>query len=118
MITGALERLGDKAKQIQPVFVSIDPGRDKPAVMKDYVSNFYPGMIGLTGSPEQIAKVAKLYRVYYSKAAEKGAAEDEYTMDHSSIVYLMGPNGEFLKHFSYGTDAEKLAKGLEAAISN
>ncbi len=116
VMTGALELLGDKAKNIQPVFVSVDPERDTPAVMKDYVSNFYPGMIGLTGSAEQISKVAKLYRVYYSKAAEKDAPADEYAMDHSSIVYLMGPDGSFVKHFSYGTDSEKLAKGITTAI--
>jgi protein SCO1/2 len=116
VMTGALEKLGDQAKLIQPVFVSVDPQRDKPEIMKDYVSNFFPGMIGLTGTPEQISRVAKLYRVYYSKAAEKGAAPDEYAMDHSSIVYLMGPDGSFVKHFSYGTDADKLAQGLKTAI--
>jgi len=116
VMTGALEKLGDKAKNIQSVFVSVDPERDTPSVMKDYVSNFYPGMMGLSGTPEQISKIAKLYRVYYSKAAEKGAAADEYSMDHSSIVYLMDRNGAFIKHFSYGTDADKLAKGLSKAI--
>jgi len=116
VMTGALEKLGDKAKNIQSVFVSVDPERDSTSVMKDYVANFYPGMMGLTGTPEQISKVAKLYRVYYSKATEKGAEPDEYSMDHSSIVYLMGPDGAFLKHFSYGTDADKLAKGLAEAI--
>lgn len=115
VITGALEQLGSKAKNIQPIFISVDPDRDTPEVMKDYVANFYPGMIGLTGSGEQIAKAAKLYRVYYSKVLEKNAPANEYTMDHSSIVYLMGPDGSFVKHFSYGTDAAKLAKGIIAA---
>lgn len=116
VMTGALEQLGDKAKNIQPIFVSIDPQRDTPQVMKDYVANFYPGMIGLTGSSEQISKAAKLYRVYYAKASEKDAEPDEYSMDHSSIVYLMGPDGSFVKHFSYGTDSSKLAEGIAAAI--
>lgn len=118
VMTGALELLGDEAKQIQPVFVSVDPGRDTPAVMKEYVGNFYPGMIGLTGNAKQVAKIAKLYRVFYSKAAEKGAAEDEYAMDHSSIMYLMGPDGKFVKHFGYGTDPEKLAKALKKAMKS
>lgn len=116
VMTGALEQLGDLAKQIQPVFISIDPARDTPAVMKEYVSNFYPGMIGLTGTPAQIAAVAKEYRVYYAKAAEKGASKDDYTMDHSSIIYLMDPDGKFIKHFSYGTDATKLANGIKVAL--
>jgi len=115
VMTGALEKLGDAAKNIQPVFVSVDPERDSPQVMKDYVANFYPGMIGLTGSPEQISNVAKRYRVYYSKVTEKGAEPDEYSMDHSSIVYLMGRDGSFVKHFAYGTDSDKLAKGIAAA---
>jgi len=115
VITNALEILGDDAKKIQPVFVSIDPDRDTPALMKDYVANFYPGMIGLTGTKEQVAAIAKEYRVYYSKAVEKGADPESYSMDHSSITYLMGPNGEFIKHFSYGTDPATLAKGLKAA---
>lgn len=115
VITAALEEMGDKAKNIQPVFVSVDPDRDTPAVMKEYVSNFYPGMIGLTGTAEQISKVAKSYRVYYSKAAEAGADPKDYAMDHSSIIYLMSPKGEFVKHFAYGTDPKKLAKALTLA---
>lgn len=115
VITGALEQLGDGAKNIQPVFVSVDPERDSVAVVKEYVSNFYPGMIGLTGSAKQVAAMARTYRVYYSKVVEKGAEPDEYTMDHSSITYLMGPNGSFVKHFAYGTDAKALAKGIKAA---
>lgn len=115
VITGALEQLGDAANNIQPVFVSVDPERDTPAVMKDYISNFYPGMIGLTGNAKQVSAIARAYRVYYSKVTEKGSAADEYTMDHSSIIYLMGPDGSFVKHFSYGTDAAALARGIKAA---
>ena len=115
VITGALEQLGDKAKNIQPVFVTIDPERDTPEVMKEYVSNFYPGMIGLTGTAEQLALMARKYRVFYSKAAQAGESADEYTMDHSSILYLMGPDGAFVKHFSYGTDAAKLATSIATA---
>ncbi len=115
VMTGALEQLGDDAKTIQPVFISVDPDRDTPAVMKEYVANFYPGMIGLTGSKKQVAAAAKVYRVYFSKVEEKGADPDAYAVDHSSIIYLMGPKGEFVKHFSYGTDPAKLAKGIKAA---
>ena len=116
VITAALEQLGDGAKNIQPVFVSIDPERDTPAVMKEYVANFYPGMIGLTGSKEQVAEMAKRFLVVYSKVAETGTPAKEYAMDHTSSTYLMGPDGNFIKHFSYGTDPDKLAKGLLAAI--
>ncbi len=115
VMTSALEMLGDDAKKVQPIFISIDPDRDTPELMKDYVSNFFPGMVGLTGTKEQVAIAAKAYRVYYSKAVEKGADADSYAMDHSSIIYLMGPKGQFLKHFAYGTDPAKLAKDVKAA---
>ena len=84
--------------------------------MKQYVANLYPRLIGLTGSPEEIATAAKAYRVYYSKVAGKSGADD-YLMDHSSIVYLMDTKGTFLKHFTYTTDAAELAKAIEAAVA-
>jgi cytochrome oxidase Cu insertion factor (SCO1/SenC/PrrC family) len=79
------------------------------------VSNFHPRMIGLTGSEAEIAAVAKAYRVYYAKA--KGSENSpDYLMDHSTILYLMGPDGKFVKHFTYGTSADGLADGLREAI--
>lgn len=117
VMTAALDTLGEDADKITPVFVSIDPERDTVEVMKDYVANFHPRMVGLTGTKEQVAKAAKAYRVYYSKAVDKDAKDKtDYAMDHSSIVYLMGPDGNFLKHFSYGTDAKKMAAGIKAAL--
>jgi cytochrome oxidase Cu insertion factor (SCO1/SenC/PrrC family) len=116
VMSAALESMGPKADRIQPIFITIDPERDTPAVMKQYVGNFYPRLVGLTGSAEEVAAAAKAYRVYYGKVESKSGAAD-YLMDHSSIVYLMDPNGTFLKHFSYTTDAAELAKAIEAAIA-
>jgi protein SCO1/2 len=73
-------------------------------------------MVGLTGSEEDIAAMARAYRVYYAKAKDS-ADKPDYLMDHSTIVYLMGPDGKFVKHFSYGTDAKALAQGLREAMS-
>lgn len=112
----ALENLGAKADAIQPIFISFDPERDTPEVLKQYVSNFHPRLVGLTGTQEEIAAAAKAYRVYYSKVPNS-SAPDTYLMDHSTITYLMDPQGKFLKHFSYSTDASALAKALEAAIA-
>jgi len=86
-------KLGDKAKNLQIVFISVDPGRDTPAQMKSYLSTpaFPKGTIGLTGSPAQVAAVAKAYRVYYQKDGQG----DGYSVAHSSIVYLMNPAGKF-----------------------
>ncbi|MDH3740233.1 MAG: SCO family protein [Hyphomicrobiales bacterium] len=113
VMTAALEELGTKAELIQPLFITIDPERDTVPVMASYVENFHPRLIGLTGTPEQIADVAKAYRVYYKKAGD----DADYLMDHSSILYLMDREGKFAKHFTYGTDAAALAKNIDTAIS-
>jgi protein SCO1/2 len=115
VISAALDAMGPKGEAIQPLFISIDPERDTPAALKAYVENFNPRLIGLTGTPEQIAAVAKAYRVYYAKSGNKQSAD--YLMDHSTITYLMGPDGRFLKHFAYSTDASALTAGLAAAIA-
>lgn len=115
VMTAALEQLGPAADKVQPVFVTIDPQRDTQRVLAEYVSNFHPRLVGLTGSAQEIAKVAKAYRVYYAKAGD-GAQDQDYLMDHSSILYLMGPDGKFVKHFTYSTDVDALAEAIRAAI--
>ena len=115
VMSAALDSLGARADDIQPVFITVDPQRDTPEVMKQYVANFHPRLLGLTGSPEEIAQVAKAYRVYYSKV-DNNSGPDAYLMDHSSIIYMMDRQGKFLRHFTYSTDAPALAKALEAAI--
>lgn len=114
VISTALDELGNKAKDIQPIFITIDPERDTIAALSQYMQSFHPSYIGLTGSPEAIAKAAKAYRVYYAKSENKSGGD--YLMDHSSIIYLMDKEGTFLRHFSYGTDAKALAKAIEEAI--
>jgi cytochrome oxidase Cu insertion factor (SCO1/SenC/PrrC family) len=116
VMSAALDNLGAKGDDIQPIFISFDPQRDTPEVLKQYVTNFHPRLVGLTGTPEEIAAVAKAYRVYYSKL-ENSSGPDTYLMDHSTITYLMDKQGKFLKHFSYSTDAAALAQALEKAIA-
>ena len=110
-ISNALDRLGDKAAKVQPLFITVDPARDTVAVMKGYVGHFHPGLVGLTGSVTQIAAAARAYRVYYAKvpAAEGG---DNYLMDHSGFVYLMGPDGRYITHFTPQTTAKQMAKAI------
>jgi protein SCO1/2 len=117
VMSAALDELGPRGDNIQPVFVSIDPERDTPEVVRQYVENFHPRLVGLTGSPEEIAAIAKAYRVYYKKAASRGTSGD-YEMDHSTILYLMDPEGRFRKHFGYTTDTRALAQGLREATAN
>ncbi len=115
VMAAALDELGDKGMDIQPIFVSVDPERDTPEVMAAYVSNFGDRFIGLTGSAEQVAAIAGAYRIFYARQENKERPSD-YLMDHSSIVYLMGPDGKFLKHFTYTTDAKALAQGIAEAL--
>ncbi|WP_296395622.1 SCO family protein [Reyranella sp.] len=104
----AVERLGpDAAKKVNLVFITIDPERDTPALLKGYVTNFGPTYIGLTGTPQQIADVARAYRVYYQKVPGKDGGP--YLMDHSSIVYLLDRNGRFVTHFTHDAKAEQIA---------
>lgn len=111
----ALRQLGDKGSDIQPIFVTIDPARDTPAVMAAYVAAFGEQFVGLTGTPEQVKQIAGAYRVFYQKVDNKDAP-DTYLMDHSSIIYLMDGESKFLKHFTYSTDAKALAGGLASAL--
>ena len=115
VMTQALVTMGERAASIRPLFITIDPERDTPEVMKSYVENFGGNLIGLTGSAEQIAAVAKAYRVYYKRAGSADASD--YLMDHSSIIYLMGPDGRFVKHMAYTTDAPRLAAELKEMLT-
>ncbi len=86
-----LSKLGPDAEKIQPVFVSIDPERDKPAVLKEYLTSFDPRIIGLTGTPEAIAETAKAFRVYYAKQGDG----EFYLMDHSTAIIVMNPDFDY-----------------------
>lgn len=117
IMSAALEELDPATlEKVTPIFVTVDPERDTPELMAEYVSNFHPKMIGLTGTPEQIAGAVKAYRVFAQKQ-KTGDGPDEYTMDHSSFYYLVGPDGNFLTHFNHGVAPEKLAEQLTRRLS-
>jgi protein SCO1/2 len=107
----AMDDLGADAAKVQPIFVTIDPARDTPGQLAAYVPQFDKRLVGLTGSAEQIAAIAREYKVYYAKA-ETGGALDAYAMNHSSFVYLMDPNGKFLTVFSSDDAADKIAASI------
>jgi protein SCO1/2 len=115
VIAQALEQLGDKAKNVVPIFITLDPERDTPEAMANYVKSFGPNFVGLTGSPEAIAAAAKAYRVAYSKVENKESAGD-YSVDHSALVYLMDPEGRYVTHFSYGLSADQMAEKLGKSL--
>jgi cytochrome oxidase Cu insertion factor (SCO1/SenC/PrrC family) len=111
VMSTALDQLGQQADQVQPLFITVDPERDTPPQLAEYVAPFHPRMAGLTGTPEQIAAAARAYRVYYSKVPGK-ADDGYYTMDHSSFVYLMGRDGRFLEAFAHCTTPDKMAQAI------
>ena len=112
-ITDALGILGGDAKRMAPIFISIDPARDTPEHLSMYVRHFHPDLVALTGTEDQVAAAARAYRVYYAKVREKGAAEDDYSMDHTAIIYLMGPDGKFRLHFTgHATSPETMARRI------
>ena len=115
LIAGALEKLGTKAQRITPIFISVDPQRDTPEKLAAYVKNFDPRLVGLTGTPEEIAAVAKAYKVYYAKVPSK-ERPDDYTMDHTSIIYVMDPKGEFVTHFTPSTSVDDMAAKLDKIV--
>lgn len=112
-ISTAMEDLGTEADKVTPIFITIDPERDTPEAVGAYVDHFHPRMVGLTGTPDQIKQVAGEYRVYYKKVKDESSSA-EYTMDHTSIIYLMGPDGKFLTHFGPGTKPETMAEEISS----
>jgi protein SCO1 len=115
-VADALDRLGPKADRVQPIFITVDPKRDTPAVVKQYVTAFTPRLIGLTGTPEQIAQAAQAYRVYYAEH-RTGPGPDDYSMDHSSVLYLMGPDGKFIAPIRADANGTQMAEDLAKYIS-
>jgi cytochrome oxidase Cu insertion factor (SCO1/SenC/PrrC family) len=115
-MSAALDLLpANVAARVSPVFITIDPERDTPAQLKNYVPLFHPRLIGLTGTPSQIAPVIREFRVYAEKRTAEGASE--YLMDHSSFFYLLGPDGRLRALFRGGLGAEALANGLRRRVT-
>jgi protein SCO1/2 len=96
-LSGVLKDLGSAADEMRFLFISIDPERDKPEHLKQYLSNFDPRILGLTGTPAEIAAVAAAYRAYYTKVP----TSSDYTMDHSTLMYLMDRRGKFSDLIKY-----------------
>ena len=90
-LAGIAKALGSDAARLQVVFITVDPERDTPALLREYVPTFDPSFVGLLGTPQQISEVAKSYKAYYSKV--KGSTPDSYTIDHSTFTYLYDPQG-------------------------
>ncbi|MCW8975429.1 MAG: SCO family protein [Sedimenticola sp.] len=116
VISQALDMLGDKASLLKPYFITVDPERDNPKVMNNYVKYFNQDLVGLTGTKVMIERVAKQFKVRYEKVIEEGADPDLYIMDHSASVFLMAPDGEFITKFAHGISAKQMVESLRAYL--
>jgi cytochrome oxidase Cu insertion factor (SCO1/SenC/PrrC family) len=108
-ITQALDALGPAADGVQPIFITIDPERDTK-LLADYISAFHRSFVGLTGSPEEIRRVANAYKAFYVKVQDERSGD--YTIDHAGVIYLMGRNGEYLGFMPPQTNPDRLAEVL------
>lgn len=109
-ISEVMRALGKDASRVNAVFMSVDPERDTPAIMKDYLSSFDPHLEGLSGDPAEVEKVIKSYRVYAKKIPGK---DGDYTMDHTALIYLMDREGRFVSPFNLKRTPEEAAADLK-----
>lgn len=115
-MTRALKDLGPAlAAQIHPIFITIDPDRDTVPAMKRYMSLFDPSFTGLTGTPDQIARVLKDWKVYAAKVQQDGMSD--YTMDHSSYIYFLSPSGDLLNLFRAADTADTMAQAIRDRLT-
>jgi protein SCO1/2 len=110
----AIDKLGAKKSEVVIVFISVDPERDTPSVLKSYVEAFGGPIVALTGSPEAVAQAAKVYRVYFAKHPTAGGG---YDMDHSALIYVMDPQGRFTATFTPDTSPDDITKRLEKLLA-
>ncbi|MDP1652454.1 MAG: SCO family protein [Rhodocyclaceae bacterium] len=111
-----LKALGDKAAQLQPIFITVDPERDSAQVLREYTSAFDPRILGLGGSEELIRRAAAEFKVRYEKVRDPAAPPGSYTVDHSAGMILLGPDGRAVVRFAYATPAKQMAERIEALM--
>ncbi|MBF0250097.1 MAG: SCO family protein [Alphaproteobacteria bacterium] len=113
----AMELLGDKADEITPIFISVDPERDTPGKLGDYVANFHDRFVGLTGSEVMIKRVADSYKVVFAKVPSTSGDPSLYTVDHTASIFLMAPDGHFLDRMAHGITAEQMAERVRGFVN-
>jgi protein SCO1 len=114
-VADALDKLGPKANEVQPLFITVDPKRDTPAVVKQYAAAFGTRILGLTGTQDEIAAVTKEYRVYYAEH-RTGPGPNDYSMDHSSVLYLMDAKGGFIAPVRADLSGDEMAANLKKLL--
>ncbi len=114
-MSAVLAGLGENRDKVQPIMVTIDPARDTPEVLASYLGFFSPGLVGLTGTAEQIEATSDSFNIFYARTNEPDAP-DGYSMSHSSSVYLFDPRGAYIRNYQYGTSAETILDDLAGRI--
>ncbi len=117
IVSEAVDMLGKDGDKIQPLFVTVDPKRDTVKVMARYVKHFHPRLIGLTGTKQQVASAAKIYRMQSRRSVSQDAEPGEYLIDHSAATVLIGPNGGGLSLFPHGITAKDIVADIKRYIT-
>lgn len=112
-VAQVMDDLGDQATQVQPLFISIDPERDRRLGLAEFTAAFHPSILGLAGDADQTRATADSFRIHYARE-DDAAAPDGYSMSHSPALYLIGPEGEWLRQFTYGTPAAEILADLQS----
>lgn len=112
-MSAALDLLGEGAREVVPIFITVDPERDTPEQLKLYAESFHPSLVALTGAPDRIGEAARAYKVYVSKGKATG---DDYLVDHSSYLFLMGRDGRYAQHFLPNATPEAIVAAIKAKL--
>ena len=115
VMSAALEQLGSKADKVVPILISVDHERDTPKQLAQYVKSFHPSLVGLSGTAEEIAEAARAYRVYFKKVEDPKSTAG-FTYDHSALIYLMGPDGKYITHFTHAAGPDAIAARLRQLL--
>ena len=116
-IAQVMDDLGSKSEAVQPLFITIDPERDTPGVLATYVPQFGSGILGLSGTPDQIERTAKTFKIYYQKV-EEAASPDGYTMGHTSAFLLFDPQGDFVRLYEYNQEPAVILSDLQKRLGS
>lgn len=117
-MTRVLKLLGDDADLVQPIFITVDPGRDKPEVLAEYARFFHPRLLALSADADVTRRTAELFRARYEIVPSESGDPDRYVVDHTASIYLVGQDGEFITKFAYGLPAAEMATRLRDLIDS
>ncbi|MCF7996364.1 MAG: SCO family protein [Chromatiaceae bacterium] len=112
-----MRALGEDAAALQPIFITVDPERDTAEKLRSYTAYFHPRLIGLTGSPALIAAAARNFGVRYRKVDDPNRPADQYPVDHSAGMFLLGPDGSYIRKFGYGSSLESIIDRIQALLT-